>query len=69
VQVATSGRTRLFVDGAEVTAVEGIEDTQPSPGIAAFGLGMVADPTTAISARDIWFDELIVDTQPIGCLK
>jgi hypothetical protein len=68
--VASGGYAKLFVDGAEVTALTASQNTLPNPTLGELSLGLVAPAAlTATAARDVWFDDLAVDNSPIGCDK
>jgi hypothetical protein len=69
-RVAASGWAKLYVDGAEVTALTAPQNTQPNPTLGAIGFGLVAPPgSSATAARDLFLDDIIVDNSPIGCAK
>jgi polysaccharide lyase-like protein len=68
VQVANTGFAKLLVDGAEVTALSGTQDTQPSPTVSLLAIGLISSPANSVAARDVWFDDLVIDNKPIGCL-
>ena len=66
---SSNGTTTLTVDG---TAASGLGAAQPlyaTPPINQLGIGLVGGGSAAIPARDLWIDELIVDTAPIGCAR
>jgi hypothetical protein len=68
--VATGGYAKLYVDGVEVTALTASQNTLPNPTLGEVGIGLVAAPAGhATAARDVWFDDVIVDDSPIGCVK
>jgi hypothetical protein len=63
----TTGTTRVFVDGAELTDAALPKTTpQPPPGHVYIGLEWVGTPSS-LPAADAWLDEIIVDTQPTTC--
>ena len=66
-----NGSVRLYVDDVivnDLTATNVV--TQPSPPMGLFIMGLSTfAPSTALNARDAWFDELIIDTNHIGCAK
>jgi hypothetical protein len=69
VQAATSGSAKAFVNGAEVTALSGTQNTLPSPTLGEVGIGLIAFPSVNTKARDVWYDDIAVDANPIGCVK
>lgn len=63
----TTGTTRVFLDGAEVTDIALPKTTpQPAPARVEIGVQWVAT-VTSWPATDVWFDDVIVDDQPITC--
>jgi hypothetical protein len=62
-----SGSTDLTVDGTAAPGVGGAQTLYATPAINQFGLALIGDNGTA--ARDLWIDELEIDTSPIGCAK
>jgi len=69
VRVAPNGSATLSVNGTEVTALSGMQNTQPAPTVAEIGLGLTASPSNSVAARDVWFDDVAIDGSPIGCIK
>jgi len=71
VAFGASGTTALTVDGVTANGLSGAQNLAPTPAIGQVGLSLIAQAPAAagIAARDVWIDELIVDTQPIGCSK
>jgi hypothetical protein len=69
VHVVSGGYAKAYVNGVEVTSLTTVQDTQPTPNVAQVALGLVATPGTATSAREIWFDDVAIDANPIGCTK
>jgi len=69
--VATqSGTSRLWLDGAEVTAVEVPQNLAGSPPIGLVQLGVsVYRPSVLVPAHDVWFDEVMIDGARIGCAR
>jgi hypothetical protein len=67
IHVGTTGFAKAFVDGTEVTALSGTQNTEPSPTLGAIGIGLISYPSNNVNARDVWFDDIIVDANPIGC--
>jgi hypothetical protein len=65
----TAGTTRVYLDGAEVTDVAlSKSTTQPAPTRIEVGVQWVAT-VTDWPATDVWFDDVIVDDQPITCAQ
>jgi len=69
IHVSTTGFAKAFVNGTEVTMLSGTQNTQPSPTLGAIGIGLISFPSNNVNARDVWFDDIIVDANPIGCSK
>jgi hypothetical protein len=67
VQAGSSGYTNLTVNGTAANGLTGTQNLGGSPSIAQFGLALIA--TGNVAARDLWLDELVVDSAPIGCTK
>jgi hypothetical protein len=69
VQTGSSGFTNLSVNGAAANGLTGTQNLAGGSGnpIAQFGLALIG--TGTVPARDVWFDELIIDSAPIGCTK
>jgi hypothetical protein len=72
VQLGTSsgspnGTTALSVDGTLANNLGGTQPLFSSTPINTIGLMLIGGPNTP--ARDVWMDEVIIDTQPIGCTK
>jgi hypothetical protein len=65
----TSGTSRVFVDGTELTDIAlATAGTQPAPSHVYIGLEWVGTPAT-MPAADAWVDEVIVDSQPTTCAQ
>jgi Thrombospondin type 3 repeat len=66
---ASPGEMRLFVDGTEMPSLHVLQATQPSPSpLAEMAIGIdIYQPPQAVNPYDIWVDDVIVDTKPIGC--
>ncbi|HZS41512.1 MAG TPA: hypothetical protein VFF06_32000 [Polyangia bacterium] len=65
-----TGALHLSLDGQPLQSVDLTGAvTQPSPALDAVAIGLDVNATGAMSALDLWIDELAIDTQPIGCLK
>jgi hypothetical protein len=70
VLATASGSTRLWLDGTEVTDLEATQNLAASPAIDVLQIGMgVYQPSMALPAHDIWYDEVIVDGARVGCTK
>jgi hypothetical protein len=69
IKESTNGYARLFLEGTEVTALSTNQSTQPNPRLGLVGLGLIAFPSGNVQARDVWFDDIIIDDKPIGCAK
>jgi hypothetical protein len=69
IKESTNGYARVFVEGTEVSALSGNQSTQPTPPLGLVGIGLIAFPSTSVAARDVWFDDVIIDNHPIGCVK
>lgn len=62
-----SGQTRLWVNGTEVTALAGLQNTVASPAIDQLRLGVMAYMDGG--PHDVWIDDVMIDPNPIGCAK
>lgn len=63
----TTGMTRVYLDSAEVTDIALPKSTaQPQPTRLEVGLQWVGT-VSSFPAADVWFDDLIIDDQPITC--
>jgi hypothetical protein len=71
VQLGSSGYTALQVNGTTVAALSGTQNLQVSPAINAIGMALVttAPPSSSVPARDLWFDEVMIDSSAIGCAR
>jgi hypothetical protein len=69
VHVGASGYAKLYMEGVEVTALTAAQNTQPLPTVGQIALGLIATAATPAAGREIWFDDLAVDFNPIGCAK
>jgi hypothetical protein len=70
VLATASGYPRLWLDGAEVTALKVTQNLAGSPPIGSVQLGInIYKPPTAAPAHDVWYDEVIVDGTRVGCTK
>jgi hypothetical protein len=68
-KISSSGYMKMWVDGTEVTALEGSQSTSSSPSVSELTFGVAAQSTGALPARELWLDEIAVDSQRIGCSK
>ena len=65
----TTGTTRGFLDGVELTDIALVKSTaQPPPDHVYLGLEWVGTPA-AEPAADAWLDEIIVSTTPTTCAQ
>jgi hypothetical protein len=65
----TTGTTRVYLDGTEVTDVALPKAiVQPEPTRIELGVQWVGT-VSSWPATDVWFDELIIDDQPITCAQ
>jgi hypothetical protein len=64
-----NGLAKLFVEGTEVTALTAFQSLQPAPTVGEIGFGLLSPPGTRAAARELWLDEIAVDSSPIGCTK
>jgi hypothetical protein len=70
VQVAAAGRVNLWMDDVALPALSQNQNTNPTPRFTRFVIGVYANSTgVAVGPYDIWFDEVMFDTQRIGCAK
>ncbi|MCU1282963.1 MAG: hypothetical protein JWM53_6509 [bacterium] len=70
VQLGATGSTALTVEGVAAGNLGGTQNLASTPAAGQLGLSLIATaPAGGIAARDVWIDEVIVDTQPIGCTK
>jgi hypothetical protein len=68
-KISSSGFMKIWVDGTEVTALEGTQSTSSSPSVSELTFGVATQSTGALPARELWLDEIAVDSQRIGCSK
>jgi hypothetical protein len=71
IQFGASGTTALTVDGVAANNLGGAQNLAPTPAIGQLGLSLIAQapPGGSIAARDVWIDEVIVDTKAVGCAR
>ncbi|HEX8796335.1 MAG TPA: hypothetical protein VF765_35535 [Polyangiaceae bacterium] len=62
-----NGVLNISMNGTDLTDLDQTGLTLPSPDVTKLGLGFY-NPNTQ-GAYDVWFDDIIVDSQPIGCTK
>ena len=65
---STDGVIQLSIDGDALTDILFTGDTQPSPTYGIWSIGMFF-PSLPSGTYSIWFDEVMVDDQPIGCTR
>lgn len=62
--------TRVFVDGVERVGIRQTLSVRPSPTLKELAIGYEDyQPTAAVAPSDIWIDDVIVATQPVGCAR
>jgi hypothetical protein len=65
--VDSAGSATMWVDGrAELSPVIA-GDTTSTPPVGELVLGLVDYTTTAVPARDLWFDDVVISKSYIGC--
>jgi hypothetical protein len=70
VQVGAAGRVNVWVDDVAVAALSQMQNVDPTPRFTRFVIGLYANSTgVAVGPFDVWFDEVMFDTQRIGCTK
>ena len=71
VTLGTSGATALQVDGQAATNLGGTQNLSITPAPSELGLALVstAPPSSGVAARDVWFDEVMVNPTAIGCAR
>jgi hypothetical protein len=70
VQLGATGSTALTVEGVAASNIGGTQNLASSPAAGQLGLSLIVTaPAAGVAARDLWIDEIIVDTQAIGCAK
>jgi hypothetical protein len=62
-----NGNTTLTVEGNVASGLGAAQPLYGNPAINQIGLALVGGAHTP--ARDLWIDELIIDSKPIGCAK
>jgi hypothetical protein len=69
VPIAAAAPTHVWVDGSEVPALGTMQSTLANPPVAHLALGMagIAAGKTTVAARDLWIDEVAVDSARVGC--
>jgi hypothetical protein len=63
------GGTRVWLDGIEVADLTSSTGWPASPFPAWVMLGLLPQSNVDVTPVDVWFDEVAVDSQPIGCAK
>jgi hypothetical protein len=66
VTVGSPGELHVWVDGAELISVVAPTDLAPGLGRLSIGAAFFGIPS-AVPAFDIWWDNVVVDSQRIGC--
>lgn len=71
VQLTASGATALSVNGAPATNLGGTQSLSIDPPVSELGLALVsqAPQNAGLPARDLWFDEVMVNPTAIGCTR
>lgn len=71
VQLGASGSTALLVNGQAATNLGGTQNLSITPAVSELGLALVttAPPSSSVPARDLWFDEVMVNATAIGCAR
>ncbi|HEX6836152.1 MAG TPA: thrombospondin type 3 repeat-containing protein [Polyangia bacterium] len=71
VQLASSGSTALSVNGQAATNLGGTQNLSINPAPSELGLALVttAPPSGGVAARDLWFDEVMINPTAIGCAR
>jgi len=71
VQLGASGATALSVNGAAATGLGGTQNLSvtPPPSSLALALVTTAPAGSGVPARDLWFDEIMVNPTAIGCTR
>ena len=71
VQLGASGSTTLLVNGQAATNLGGTQNLSITPAVNELGLALVttAPPASSVPARDLWFDEVMVNPTAIGCAR
>jgi hypothetical protein len=70
VEQDTSGAMQVLLDGTEVPELSVHQNTLASSPFNQIDISLMqSDVPEAEPAHDLWFDELVVDHQPIGCAE
>ena len=71
VQLGASGYTALQVNGQAATNLGGTQNLSANPAVSELGLALVttAPAASGVPARDLWFDEVMVNPTAIGCTR
>jgi hypothetical protein len=68
--IFSAGEMRVFVDDVEMTQLHVFQGTVPASPLSKLSFGIdVYQPTASVNPYDVWVDDIIVDTKPIGCQK
>jgi hypothetical protein len=68
-QLQIAGSMHAWIDGKEVTALATLQPTDPTVGQLSVGLVSFVPAGASGVARDLWIDEVVVDSKRIGCLQ
>ena len=71
VQLAATGSTALQVNGVAAAGLGGTQNLSINPAVSELGVALVttAPPSGGVAARDLWFDEIMVNPTAIGCAR
>lgn len=71
VTLAAGGATALSINGQPATNLGGTQNLSINPAPSELGLALVASapPSSGLAARDLWFDEVMVNPTAIGCAR
>jgi hypothetical protein len=67
--VDMGGGARVFIDGTEATELKFLSGYPVVPFPSWLSLGIEPQQNINTGPLDLWFDEVAVDSQPIGCAK
>jgi hypothetical protein len=63
------GGSRVWLDGTEIPELKFLSGYPTTPFPSWLILGLEPQQNTNTGPLDVWFDEVAVDSQPIGCAK
>jgi hypothetical protein len=67
---AATGLQQVWLDDNEVVDLKFVEPTSPPAGFGTLSIGYeFFSPSVANPASDAWVDEILIDTQRVGCVK